>query len=122
MDQEPSKDAPAKSPLFVRGNPRACSNPLCRSDFVPKRKDQRFCCPKCKDKGAAVKLETPKGILLSSVHRAKGLEADRVFIIEPGLMPHPGAKSDWQRVQEDNLKYVAITRAIRSLFWVFKDY
>ena len=49
MDQEPSKDAPAKSPLFVRGNPRACSNPLCRSDFVPKRKDQRFCCPKCKD-------------------------------------------------------------------------
>ena len=43
------KDASAKSPRFVGGIPSACYNPLCRSDFVPKRKDQRFCSPKCKD-------------------------------------------------------------------------
>ncbi len=55
MDQEPSEDASAKSPRFVRGIPRACFNPLCRSDFVPKRKDQRFCCPKCKESFFKVK-------------------------------------------------------------------
>ncbi len=48
-DMELSKDASAKSPRFVRGIPRACLNPLCRLDFTPKRKDQKFCGPKCKD-------------------------------------------------------------------------
>jgi len=53
--KESTKDAPAKSPLFVRGNPRPCSNPLCRTDFIPKRKDQRFCGPKCKESFFKVK-------------------------------------------------------------------
>jgi len=44
-----SKDVPAKSVRFVSGIPRACSNPLCRSGFYPKRKDQRFCNQKCKE-------------------------------------------------------------------------
>jgi len=56
-----------------------------------------------------------KFVLLSSVHRAKGLEADIVHIIKPELMPHPSAKNDEELVQEMNLKYVAITRAIREL-------
>ena len=47
-DRQLSKDASAKSPPFVRGSPRGCSNPLCRLEFTPKRKDQRFCSPKCK--------------------------------------------------------------------------
>lgn len=55
------------------------------------------------------------GVLLSSVHRAKGLEANRVWILEPHLMPHPMAKSRWQRDQEANLAYVAITRAKNDL-------
>ena len=50
-----SKDAPAKSQRFVRGIPRACSNPFCRLDFTPKRKDQRFCGPKCKKTYFSVK-------------------------------------------------------------------
>jgi len=50
-----SKDAPAKSPRFVSGIPRACHNPLCRSDFILKRKDQRFCCRKCKESFYKVK-------------------------------------------------------------------
>jgi DNA helicase II / ATP-dependent DNA helicase PcrA len=60
------------------------------------------------------------GIRLSSVHKAKGLEAKRVFILLPegGGMPHPMAKSQWQIEQEYNLKYVAITRAIEHLVWV----
>lgn len=50
------------------------------------------------------------GICLSTVHRAKGLEADRVFILEPDRMPSPRAKKDWQKQQERNLIYVAWTR------------
>lgn len=61
------------------------------------------------------------GIRLSSIHRAKGLEADRVFILQPkgATMPHPMARSDWQRGQEYNLLYVAITRAIKELVYVY---
>lgn len=57
-------------------------------------------------------------IMLSTVHRAKGLEEDRVFILEPGKMPHPAAKQGWQVEQEFNLKYVALTRAKRELYFV----
>ncbi len=42
-------NASAKSLRFAEGVSRACYNPLCRSDFTPKRKDQRFCGPKCKE-------------------------------------------------------------------------
>jgi superfamily I DNA/RNA helicase len=58
------------------------------------------------------------GIIFSSVHRAKGLEANRVFILRPDLMPHPKAKKDWERVQEMNCMYVAQTRSKDSLFIV----
>lgn len=47
--EEQSKEASAKSLRFVKGIPRACHNPLYRAAFVPKRKDQRFCDPKCKE-------------------------------------------------------------------------
>lgn len=60
------------------------------------------------------------GIRLSSIHKAKGLEAYRVFFLQPkgGECPHPMAKSSWQREQEDNLWYVAVTRAIGELVFV----
>lgn len=59
-----------------------------------------------------------KQIRLSSVHRAKGLEADRVFVLEPGLMPHYLCRLDWEMEQEKNIAYVAITRAKQSLYFV----
>lgn len=59
-----------------------------------------------------------EGIKLSSIHRAKGLEADVVHILQPDLLPHPMAKTEWQVGQEYNLKYVAITRAIKRLVWI----
>ena len=37
------KKASEKSLRFIKGISRACCNPLCRSDFTPKRIDQRFC-------------------------------------------------------------------------------
>jgi superfamily I DNA/RNA helicase len=58
-------------------------------------------------------------ILCSTAHKAKGLESERVFIVHPELMPLPFARQDWQKKQEMNLKYVAITRATRELYWVF---
>lgn len=63
---------------------------------------------------------TSPGIKLSSVHKAKGLESRRVFILEPegAGMPHPMSRSKWQLEQEWNLKYVAITRAIEELVFV----
>jgi superfamily I DNA/RNA helicase len=60
------------------------------------------------------------GIRLSSVHKAKGLEANRVFIFKTknAPMPHPMAQTDWAKGQEVNLLYVAITRAIQELTYV----
>jgi len=56
---------------------------------------------------------------LSTVHRAKGLEADRVFIIAPEKLPLVWKNQQpWEAEQETNLKYVAITRARHSLIFV----
>ena len=60
----------------------------------------------------------PDTILLSSMHRAKGLEARGTWILGPELVPHPKAKTPKAQVQEYNLKYVAITRAIEQLAYV----
>lgn len=60
-------------------------------------------------------------INFSSVHRAKGLEADNVFIQRPDLLPLPKALKSGDPIQEQqewNLKYVAITRAKKALTWV----
>lgn len=57
-------------------------------------------------------------VQLMTIHKSKGLEADRVFIVGPDLLPHPAAKLAWQVKQEWNLLYVAITRAKHSLFFV----
>lgn len=59
-----------------------------------------------------------QGVVFSSVHRAKGLEAERVFILQPELMPHPMAKQDWEQVQERNIEYVAYTRTLDTLILV----
>lgn len=55
------------------------------------------------------------GVKFSSVHRAKGLEADTVWILEPEKMPHPMATKGWELVQEFNIAYVAVTRAKQTL-------
>ena len=57
-------------------------------------------------------------ITFSSVHKAKGLESKRVFILHPELMPHPMAKLDWMKQSEKNVQYVAYTRALEELYIV----
>ena len=61
-------------------------------------------------------------VCLSTVHKSKGLEADRVFIILPHKLPLMwNGQKDWEYEQEMNLKYVAITRAKKYLGIVTLD-
>lgn len=62
--------------------------------------------------------ENNDGICLSTVHKAKGLEADNVFILCKSLMPSKSAKQDWEFEQELNLQYVAYTRAKNKLAFI----
>lgn len=58
------------------------------------------------------------GVCLSTIHKAKGLEADNVFILCKSLMPSILAKKKWEFKTEDNLIYVAITRAKKTLNYI----
>ena len=62
-----------------------------------------------------------RGITLSTIHKAKGLENDRVFFLCPELIPSKFATQEWQLEQERNLRYVAITRAKLELIYVRGD-
>jgi hypothetical protein len=59
--------------------------------------------------------DTSSYVLLSSVHRAKGLESKVVRVIQPDLMPHPMARTPEAQEQERNLMYVAWTRSLETL-------
>lgn len=65
--------------------------------------------------------DSKQGICFSSIHKSKGLENERVFIIEPDLMPSKYAKQPWQLTQEENLRYVAYTRA-KSFLGIVTDW
>ncbi len=63
-------------------------------------------------------------IQLMTVHSAKGLEFDAVFItgLEEGLFPHENALSDADGLEEERrLMYVAITRARKRLYLSFSQ-
>lgn len=63
--------------------------------------------------------ENGDAIVMSTIHKAKGLEADNVFIVCPELLPFVYDKQQqWEFEQEMNLKYVAITRAKKNLYFV----
>lgn len=54
-------------------------------------------------------------VQLSTIHKAKGLEANRVFWLNRSQCPSLWARQDWQKGQEANLCYVAATRAKSTL-------
>ena len=62
--------------------------------------------------------ETGACLTLSTVHKAKGREWPTVAILEPELMPSKFARQDWQYQQEQNLIYVAYTRAQLHLIFL----
>lgn len=61
-----------------------------------------------------------KGVTLMTVHAAKGLEFETVFVagMEEGLFPHEGMGNDTERDEEEErrLFYVAMTRAKKKLY------
>jgi DNA helicase-2/ATP-dependent DNA helicase PcrA len=62
---------------------------------------------------------TQEAIQLMTIHAAKGLEFDAVFItgLEEGLFPHDNAQHDEKGLEEERrLMYVAITRARQRLY------
>ena len=60
--------------------------------------------------------EKPDVLTLSTVHKSKGREWDRVFLLGRNqYMPSKWAKKPWQKEQEANLCYVAVTRAKKEL-------
>jgi len=64
-------------------------------------------------------LAGAEAIQMMTVHAAKGLEFDAVFItgLEEGLFPHENSLSDHQGLEEERrLMYVAITRARKRLY------
>ncbi len=59
------------------------------------------------------------GVILCTGHKSKGLEADRVFLLRPDLMPYKAAgEKEWNQQQEWNLRYVALTRAKQEFYFV----
>lgn len=62
--------------------------------------------------------ESADGVCLSTIHKAKGLEANNVYILCKTLMPSRFATQDWEKEQEQNLMYVAYTRAKYKLGFV----
>ena len=59
-----------------------------------------------------------------TIHSAKGLEFDCVFItgLEEGLFPHENSSSDLDSLEEERrLMYVAITRARKRLYLSFSQ-
>ena len=76
------------------------------------------------------KLENKGVVILTTAHRSKGFEFDRVFILNPGMFGGKVLKRDPEisdeahasdNIQEENMKYVAYTRAIDQLHLMKKD-
>ena len=59
-----------------------------------------------------------KATMLCTIHKAKGLECDIVYILNENLIPSKFATSPEQLVQERNLKYVARSRAKKELYYL----
>jgi DNA helicase-2/ATP-dependent DNA helicase PcrA len=63
-----------------------------------------------------------EGIVFSSIHKSKGLEADNVTILQANKMRM--SRSDmlpWQHEQEAHLEYVALTRPKKKLTLMYED-
>jgi superfamily I DNA/RNA helicase len=66
--------------------------------------------------------DSQASVMLSTVHRAKGLENDRVFILRPDQLPLTWrGQRVWELEQEKNLRYIALTRAKQSLYFIDEE-
>ncbi|WP_369233330.1 ATP-dependent DNA helicase UvrD2 [Streptomyces sp. R21] len=70
------------------------------------------------ERASAQHAPTVQGVTLASLHSAKGLEWDAVFLVgvAEGMMPITYAKTDEQVEEERRLLYVGVTRARERLY------
>lgn len=61
------------------------------------------------------------GIKLSTIHKSKGLECENVYIACHSEMPSKNATTRWEKRQEQNLMYVAYTRAKNKLGFLVEE-
>lgn len=59
--------------------------------------------------------ESTRGPIFATIHKSKGLEHEHIYILRPDLLGGFGNETKEQAQQEDNLHYVAITRAKETL-------
>ena len=57
-------------------------------------------------------------VILSTIHKSKGLESDTVYWLNSSKCPAAWARQPWQQQQERNLCYVATTRAKKQLILI----
>lgn len=66
--------------------------------------------------------ESTRGVKLLTIHKSKGLESETVHFLNKyngkELCPSNKAVSDREKIQEQNLLFVAITRAKREFFYL----
>ena len=87
--------------------------------FVNELSETRRTIPALEALIAELFTDQGKGLLtLCTVHKSKGLEWARVFILDRELMPSKWARQAWQAEQENNLIYVAVTRAKSELHFI----
>lgn len=61
---------------------------------------------------------SPNCVRLCSIHKAKGLEATNVFVLDEAKINYDFRNSKEQNIQEKNLSYIATTRAKEGLYLV----
>lgn len=70
----------------------------------------------------ALFIDTPDKdkVIMSTIHKSKGLEAETVYILDAQLLYPPWIKlGSWKYQQEVNIDYVARTRAKLNLVYIF---
>jgi len=60
-------------------------------------------------------------ITLATIHKSKGLEWDRVYLLDKNRLYPKWATKPWMREQERNIHYVAVTRAKNELIYISSD-
>jgi hypothetical protein len=57
-------------------------------------------------------------IVFSTIHKVKGFESDKIYVLYPELMPSPYAKTEEAMEQENNVGYISVTRSKDTMIFV----
>ena len=111
--REKREDLPSEEEMLIRLLEHAGSFGSIRR-FVEHAARKRL----CKEEHGSARSEMEP--VLQTIHAAKGLEYDTVFVIglQEGILPHIRAKGKEEKEEERRLLYVAMTRARNRLYLI----